>query len=123
VTNGFRCSANLDSASRSAFSKIRRRIHRFGHGFCSCGVSFGHPKAVDNQLVRCAVLTRRDWTFETAARVSLDEGVRAFEANMISWALKVSNGNKCRAAELLQIKRSTLGDRIVRCARSWISGK
>jgi DNA-binding NtrC family response regulator len=27
----------------------------------------------------------------------------------------VSNGNKSRAAELLQIKRSTLGDRINRC--------
>jgi hypothetical protein len=27
----------------------------------------------------------------------------------------VSNGNKSKAAELLQIKRSTLGDRINRC--------
>jgi DNA-binding NtrC family response regulator len=27
----------------------------------------------------------------------------------------VSHGNKSRAAELLQIKRSTLGDRINRC--------
>jgi len=47
--------------------------------------------------------------------VSLDDRVREFEANLIAWALKVSNGNKSRAAELLQIKRSTLGDRIVRC--------
>ena len=31
------------------------------------------------------------------------------------WALKASDGNKSRAAELLQIKRSTLGDRINRC--------
>ena len=29
--------------------------------------------------------------------------------------LKVSDGNKSRAAELLSIKRSTLGDRIARC--------
>ena len=37
------------------------------------------------------------------------------ESNLIGWALKVSGGNKSRAAELLQIKRSTLGDRINRC--------
>ena len=37
------------------------------------------------------------------------------KSNLIGWALKVSNGNKSRAAELLQIKRSTLGDRINRC--------
>jgi DNA-binding NtrC family response regulator len=49
------------------------------------------------------------------APVSLDDRVREFEANLIAWALKVSNGNKSRAAALLQIKRSTLGDRIARC--------
>ena len=37
------------------------------------------------------------------------------KSNLIGWALKVSDGNKSRAAELLQIKRSTLGDRIARC--------
>src|SRR5947207_9157919 len=47
--------------------------------------------------------------------ISLDDRLRELEANLIGWALKVSNGNKSRAAELLQIKRSTLGDRIVRC--------
>jgi DNA-binding NtrC family response regulator len=47
--------------------------------------------------------------------VSLDDRIRDLEANLIGWALKVSNGNKSRAAELLQIKRSTLGDRINRC--------
>ena len=50
-----------------------------------------------------------------AATVSLDDRIRELEANLIGWALKVSNGNKSRAAELLQIKRSTLGDRINRC--------
>jgi transcriptional regulator with PAS, ATPase and Fis domain len=44
--------------------------------------------------------------------VSLDERLREVETNLISWALKVSGGNKSKAAELLQIKRSTLGDRI-----------
>jgi len=50
-----------------------------------------------------------------AAPISLDDRLREMEANLIGWALKVSGGNKSRAAELLQIKRSTLGDRINRC--------
>jgi DNA-binding NtrC family response regulator len=49
------------------------------------------------------------------ASISLDDRLREVESNLISWALKVSDGNKSRAAELLGIKRSTLGDRIVRC--------
>ncbi len=44
--------------------------------------------------------------------VSLDQRLSEVESNLISWALKVSGGNKSKAAELLQIKRSTLGDRI-----------
>jgi transcriptional regulator with GAF, ATPase, and Fis domain len=47
--------------------------------------------------------------------ISLDERLRDVEAGLISWALKASRGNKSRAAELLQIKRSTLGDRIKHC--------
>jgi two-component system response regulator AtoC len=50
-----------------------------------------------------------------ASPVALDDRLREFESNLILWALKVSNGNKSKAAELLQIKRSTLGDRINRC--------
>ena len=52
---------------------------------------------------------------ETTTAISLDDRLREVEANLIGWALKVSAGNKSRAAELLQIKRSTLGDRINRC--------
>jgi two-component system, NtrC family, response regulator AtoC len=52
------------------------------------------------------------------ASISLDDRIREVEANLIGWALKVSGGNKSRAAELLQIKRSTLGDRINRCGLS-----
>ena len=52
---------------------------------------------------------------QQAAPIALDDRLRELESNLITWALKVSNGNKSRAAELLQIKRSTLGDRIVRC--------
>jgi DNA-binding NtrC family response regulator len=50
-----------------------------------------------------------------AKPISLDDRIRELEATLIGWALKVSHGNKSRAAELLQIKRSTLGDRINRC--------
>jgi DNA-binding NtrC family response regulator len=46
---------------------------------------------------------------------SLDERLRRVEASLIGWALKATNGNKSKAARLLQIKRSTLGDRINRC--------
>jgi transcriptional regulator with GAF, ATPase, and Fis domain len=49
------------------------------------------------------------------APISLDDRLREVEANLIGWALKASKGNKSRAAELLQIKRSTLGDRIKHC--------
>jgi DNA-binding NtrC family response regulator len=52
---------------------------------------------------------------QAAAPVSLDDRLRELESNLIRWALKMSNGNKSRAAELLQVKRSTLGDRIKRC--------
>ena len=52
---------------------------------------------------------------QEAAPVALDDRLRELESNLIAWALKVSNGNKSKAAELLQIKRSTLGDRINRC--------
>jgi DNA-binding NtrC family response regulator len=44
--------------------------------------------------------------------VSLDDRLKDVEASLIAWALKVSGGNKSKAAELLSIKRSTLGDRI-----------
>src|SRR5262249_21608885 len=52
---------------------------------------------------------------QPAAPVALDERLRELESNLILWALKASNGNKSKAAELLQIKHSTLGDRINRC--------
>jgi transcriptional regulator with GAF, ATPase, and Fis domain len=52
---------------------------------------------------------------EHAVPIALDDRIREFESNLISWALRVSKGNKSKAAELLQVKRSTLGDRIARC--------
>ena len=47
-------------------------------------------------------------------RVSLDARLEEVESHLISWALDASQGNKTRAADLLRIKRSTLGDRIRR---------
>jgi DNA-binding NtrC family response regulator len=47
--------------------------------------------------------------------ISLDDRLRELEASLISWALSVSRGNKSKAARLLLVKRSTLGDRINRC--------
>ena len=49
---------------------------------------------------------------DSPSAVSLDDRLKEVESNLISWALKVSGGNKSKAAELLNIKRSTLGDRI-----------
>jgi DNA-binding NtrC family response regulator len=47
--------------------------------------------------------------------VSLDDRLQELEVDLISWALRVTAGNKSRAAKLLNVKRSTLGDRMSRC--------
>ena len=49
---------------------------------------------------------------EHLAHVSLDDRIREVETNLIGWALKASDGNKSKAAALLHVKRSTLGNRI-----------
>jgi two-component system, NtrC family, response regulator len=87
---------------------------------CSCGtirvgcmsasILFRAAGAQPADLVAPAVPAN-----DVTAPISLDDRLREVEANLIGWALKVSGGNKSRAAELLQIKRSTLGDRINRC--------
>ena len=50
-----------------------------------------------------------------AMPISLDDRVREFETGLIRWALDATHGNKSKAAALLRVKRSTLGDRIKRC--------
>jgi DNA-binding NtrC family response regulator len=50
-----------------------------------------------------------------ATPISLDGRLMELEASLIGWALQVTHGNKSKAAALLKIKRSTLGDRINRC--------
>ena len=49
------------------------------------------------------------------APISLDKRVRALEIELITGALSATHGNKARAAELLQMNRSTLVDRMNRC--------
>jgi DNA-binding NtrC family response regulator len=47
--------------------------------------------------------------------ISLDDRIRQLEASLIREALDATHGNKSQAAHLLQIKRSTLSDRIAHC--------
>jgi transcriptional regulator with GAF, ATPase, and Fis domain len=47
-----------------------------------------------------------------ASVVSLYERIHAVEVASIAWALRETGGNKSKAAALLNVKRSTLGDRI-----------
>jgi transcriptional regulator with GAF, ATPase, and Fis domain len=54
--------------------------------------------------------------------ISLDDRLHEVETQLITWALKTSHGNKSRAAELLHIKRSTLGDRIRKLALEHLEG-
>jgi DNA-binding NtrC family response regulator len=51
------------------------------------------------------------------AAFSLDDHMRALEAGLIAAALAESRGNKSKAARLLGVKRSTLGDRIARTSQ------
>jgi transcriptional regulator with GAF, ATPase, and Fis domain len=49
-----------------------------------------------------------------ATPISLDARLGELEASLITWALKACDGKASRAAKLLQIKRSTLQDRMKR---------
>jgi transcriptional regulator with GAF, ATPase, and Fis domain len=86
---------------------------------CTCGTV--HVGCVSAHILFRAGAQPADATLPAVpiahetAPIALDDRLRELESNLITWALKVSHGNKSRAAELLQIKRSTLGDRIQRC--------
>ena len=73
------------------------------------------PAPPQESTTALAPATAPPLDLESGAPISLDDRIRDLEANLIGWALRVSRGNKSRAAALLQIKRSTLGDRINRC--------
>jgi DNA-binding NtrC family response regulator len=53
--------------------------------------------------------------------ICLDDRIRQLETTLISGALKAAGGNKSRAAGLLRIRRTTLGDRINRCGLNEIA--
>ena len=82
-------------------------------GCVAAGVLFGAGDPVPAAATAPAALPSVE-----AQSISLDDRLRDVESNLITWALKISDGNKSRAAELLSIKRSTLGDRIARCGLS-----
>jgi transcriptional regulator with PAS, ATPase and Fis domain len=54
---------------------------------------------------------------------SLGERLFAVEKQMIAWALGKTGGNKSKAAELLQVRRSTLGDRIKKLGLSHLESR
>jgi transcriptional regulator with GAF, ATPase, and Fis domain len=58
-------------------------------------------------------------SLELRSPISLDDRLREVETNLIRWALRATHGNKSKAAELLRVKRSTLGDRIKHCGLDW----
>jgi DNA-binding NtrC family response regulator len=70
------------------------------------------PVARAGEVGRPAVTPQRPWA---EGGFSLDEYLRKEEARLIAQAIAESGGNKSRAARLLGVKRSTLGDRIARC--------
>ena len=74
-----------------------------------------HPPLLDAPATSTPTFTTPS---ASVASVSLDDRLREVEHSLISWALKVTGGNKSKAAELLQIKRSTLGDRVKRLGLS-----
>jgi transcriptional regulator with GAF, ATPase, and Fis domain len=74
------------------------------------------PRPVEGETERPVQTKIQPVEFTPAVTsISLDDRLREVEANLITWALGVTTGNKSKAAELLKIKRSTLGDRIQRC--------
>ncbi len=65
---------------------------------------------------RCPSQPARETPLTTLPEaMSLDERLIQIEFELIAWAMDLAGGNKTRAAEILKIKRSTLGDRINRC--------
>jgi transcriptional regulator with GAF, ATPase, and Fis domain len=67
------------------------------------------PKAVP---VEVAVTAPAPAVSEPEGSVSLYDRIHQVEVAAIVWALKAAQGNKSKAAALLNVKRSTLGDRI-----------
>jgi len=58
-----------------------------------------------------------------ASGTSLDQRLRAVETQLITWALRKTGGNKSKAATVLNVRRSTLGDRIKKLGLSHLESK
>jgi transcriptional regulator with GAF, ATPase, and Fis domain len=84
-------------------------------GCIAAGLLFGASTSQAIEGPRSAQVPAATGTSNKPVPISLDGRLRELEANLIKWALALSRGNKSKAAELLQIKRSTLGDRIKHC--------
>ena len=78
-------------------------------GCVAAGVLFGSPSQPPDVIVPDVP------SASTTTSISLDDRLREVETGLIRWALAASRGNKSKAAELLKVKRSTLGDRIRQC--------
>ena len=73
------------------------------------------PSAAASAPATAPVCTRSDEpAYLLPPGMTLDERLRRIEMEIINAALKESGGNKSKAAVLLGIKRSTLGDRIAK---------
>ncbi len=75
---------------------------------CTCGT-------LGVGCVSMAILSQTPPASREITGVPLDDRIRDMEAGLIGWALGVGNGSRTRAAGLLHLKRSTLGDRMRRC--------
>ena len=90
----------------------------------SSGSEFEDPSAMPTVTMSANVSARASSDFQPAAGsdaashpdLPLDERLRRIEAEIIGAVLAETGGNKSKAALRLGIKRSTLGDRIDRCA-------
>jgi DNA-binding NtrC family response regulator len=87
---------------------------------CGCGTTrFGClSESVLFGAANSRIASAAPPVFGPPRAVSLDDRLREVESGLIRWALTVTGGNKSKAAELLNIKRSTLADRIARCGIS-----
>jgi transcriptional regulator with GAF, ATPase, and Fis domain len=86
-------------------------------GCLAAGMAFEASAAVGPVAARGAAMAAAATPHEPPAGQpqGLDERLRRFERAVIAKALGETGGNKSKAAALLGVKRSTLGDRIVRC--------
>jgi DNA-binding NtrC family response regulator len=103
------------------------RCGRVGIGCVAASVLFHRPVDLDESVESpvgttaaepppgAAIPGLPDAAPWAAGAFSLDDHLRQAEARLITSALAESHGNKSRAARLLGVKRSTLGDRIARC--------